>query len=119
MRRSPKPTGCLQRDVNGAKVSTTHYCLSSHVGSAAEFGDLVRGHWGIENGCHRVLDAVFREDESRTRSGHAAANLAMVRKVALALLRRAPGPESPVTERLRVGWDDGYLQTVLAGFSSD
>ena len=107
-----------EREVNGANVSTTQYYLGSHVGSAAEFGALVRGHWGIENGCHWVLDVVFREDDSRTRSGHAGANLAMVRKVALAMLKRAPGKESLVTKRLRVGWDDEYLQTVLAGFSS-
>ena len=108
-----------EREVAGENAATTHYYLSSHAGSAAEFGSLVRGHWGIENGCHWVLDVVFREDDSRTRSGHAAANLAMVRKVALAVLKRAPGKESLVTKRLQVGWDDEYLRTVLAGFPSD
>jgi len=108
-----------EREVDGENVTTTHYYLSSHNGSAKAFGALVRGHWGIENGLHWVLDVVFREDDSRTRSGHAAANLAMVRKVALALLKRAPGKESLVTKRLQVGWSDDYLQTVLAGFTSD
>lgn len=108
-----------EREVAGESTTTTQYYLSSHAGSAAEFGALVRGHWGIENGLHWVLDVVFREDDSRTRSGHAAANLAMVRKVGLALLKRAPGKESLVTKRLQVGWDDEYLRTVLTGFSSD
>ena len=105
-----------EREVN---ATTTQCSVSSHLGSAKAFGGLVRGHWGIENGLHGVLDVVFREDDSRTRSGHAGANLAMVRKVALALLRRAPGKESLVTKRLQVGWDDDDLQIVLAGFSSD
>lgn len=108
-----------EREVDGVNATTTQYYLSSHAGPAAEFGTLVRGHWGIENGCHWVLDVVFREDDSRTRSGHAGANLAMVRKVGLAMLKRAPGKDSLVTKRLRVGWDDDYLRTVLAGFSSD
>lgn len=108
-----------EREVDGENVTTTHYYLSSHNGSAKAFGAVVRGHWGIENGCHWVLDVVFREDDSRTRSGHAAANLAMVRKVALALLKRAAGKASLVTKRLQAGWDDEYLRTVLAGFSSD
>ncbi len=108
-----------EREVNGVTTTTTQYYVSSHLGSAKEFGGLVRGHWGIENGCHWVLDVVFREDDSRTRSGHAGANLAMVRKVALALLKRAPGKESPMTKRLQVGWDDDDLRVVLAGFSSD
>ena len=54
-------------------------------------GGLVRGHWGIENGLHWVLDVVFREDDSRIRAGHAGANLAMVRRVAVSLLGGHPG----------------------------
>jgi predicted transposase YbfD/YdcC len=108
-----------EREVAGENATTTHYYVSSHTGSAKAFGALVRGHWGIENGLHWVLDVVFREDDSRTRSGHAGANLAMVRKVALALLKRAPGKASLVTKRLQAGWDDEYLRTVLTGFSSD
>lgn len=108
-----------EREVDGVNTTTTHYYLSSHVGSAKAFGILVRGHWGIENGLHWLLDVVFHEDDSRTRSGHAAANLAMVRKVAVALLKRAPGKTSTVTKRLQAGWDDEFLLKVLAGFIGD
>lgn len=108
-----------ERTVNGVNHTTTHYYLSSHVGTAKNFGTLVRGHWGIENGLHWILDVVFHEDNSRTRSGHAAANLAMVRKVAVALLKRAPGKGSTVTKRLKAGWDDEFLLQVLPGFTSD
>ena len=108
-----------EREVGGVNTTTTHYYITSHMGTAAEIGALVRGHWGIENELHWVLDVVFREDDSRTRSGHAAANLAMVRKVALALLKRAPGKCSTVTKRLQAGWDEEFLLQVLHGFSSD
>lgn len=51
----------------------------------------MRGHWDIENGLHRALDVVFREDRSRTRAKRAGANPALIRRVAVSLLRRAPG----------------------------
>ena len=108
-----------EREVNGVNTVTTQYYLSSHVGTAKNFGAWVRGHWGIENGLHWTLDVVFHEDDSRTRSGHAATNLAMVRKVAVALLKRAPGKASTVTKRLQAGWDNEFLLKVLEGFTSD
>jgi len=104
-----------ERTANGAKVTTTHYYVSSHRGTAKELGGVIRGHWGIENGLHWVLDVVFREDDSRVRAGHAGANLAMIRKAAVALLRNAPGKGSGVTKRLKAGWDDEYLLRVLQG----
>lgn len=108
-----------EREVDGKNTTTTHYYLSSHLGTAKEFAALIRGHWGIENGLHWVLDVVFHEDDSRTRSGHAAANLAMVRKVGVALLKKAPGKGSLVTKRLQAGWDDEFLLKVIQGFSSE
>jgi predicted transposase YbfD/YdcC len=108
-----------EREVGGVNTTSTQYYLSSHAGTAKEFAGLIRGHWGIENGLHWVLDVVFHEDDSRTRSGHAAANLAMVRKVCVALLKKAPGKGSLVTKRLRAGWDDEFLLQAIQGFESD
>jgi predicted transposase YbfD/YdcC len=104
-----------EREVAGQRTSTTHYYLSSYAGTAAELGAFVRGHWGIENGLHWVLDVVFREDDSRVRAGHAGANLAMLRRVAVSLLRRAPGRGTAPTKRLKAGWDDRFLLQVLQG----
>jgi predicted transposase YbfD/YdcC len=104
-----------EREADGTNVTTTHYYVSSHRGTAKELGGIVRGHWKIENGLHWVLDVVFREDDSRVRAGHAGANLAMIRKVAVSLLRNAPGKGSGVTKRLKAGWDDEYLLQVLQG----
>jgi predicted transposase YbfD/YdcC len=107
-----------EREVGGERVTTTHYYLTSYAGSAAELGRWARGHWGIENGLHWVLDVVFREDRSRIREENAGANLAMVRRVAVSLLRRAPGKGSGVTKRLKAGWDDDYMLQVLQGITA-
>lgn len=104
-----------EREVAGERTVTSHYYISSHEGTAAEFAGWVRGHWDIENGLHWVLDVVFREDRSRIRAEHAGANLALIRRVAVSLLRRAPGKGSGVTKRLKAGWDDSYLLQVMQG----
>jgi predicted transposase YbfD/YdcC len=104
-----------EREVDGERTCTSHYDLTSHAGTAAEIAGFARGHWGIENGLHWVLDVVFREDRSRIREGHAGSNLALIRRVAVSLLRRAPGKGSGVTKRLKAGWDDDYLLQVLQG----
>jgi predicted transposase YbfD/YdcC len=104
-----------EREVGGKNTSTTHYYLTSYAGTAAEIAGWVRGHWGIENGLHWVLDIVFGEDASRVREGHAGANLALLRRVAVSLLQRAPGKGTTPTKRLKAGWDDDYLLQVLQG----
>lgn len=104
-----------EREVAGVNASTARYYITSHRGSAAELGRLIRGHWGIENHLHWVLDVAFREDASRTRAGHAGANLGMLRRVAVSLLKRAGGHGSIQTKRLTAGWDDDFLLTALRG----
>jgi predicted transposase YbfD/YdcC len=108
-----------EREVGGERAVTSHYYITSHPGAAAELGGWVRGHWGIENGLHWVLDVVFREDRSRIRAENAGANLSMIRRVAVALLRRGPGKGSGVTKRLKAGWDDSYMQQVLQGITTN
>lgn len=104
-----------EREVGGVRTTTSHYYLSSYRGTAVEFAAWVRGHWGIENGLHWMLDVVFREDRSRIRAKHAGANLALIRRAAVSLLRRAPGRGSGVTKRLKAGWDDSYLLQIIQG----
>ena len=107
-----------EREVSGERTVTTHYYITSHPGTAAEFGAWIRGHWSIENGLHWVLDVVFREDRSRIRAENAGANLAMIRRAAVSLLRRAPGKGSGVTKRLKAGWDESYMLQVLQGINA-
>jgi predicted transposase YbfD/YdcC len=101
----------------GAEVSReTRYYLTSLPGDAALVGAAVRGHWGIENRLHWVLDIAFREDESRVRRGHADQNLAVLRRLALNLLRRETTAKMGTkAKRLKAGWDHAYLLKILAG----
>ena len=86
--------------------------------SAAAFGAAVRSHWGIENQVHWVLDVTFHEDASRIRAGHAAENVAILRHLALNLLRQMPvtaprSPRSLKAKRLKAAWDTDYLFQIL------
>jgi predicted transposase YbfD/YdcC len=108
-----------ERGVGGQNRSTSPYYLASGRGSARARGRHVRGHWGIENGLHRVVDVTFREDGNRTQARNAGANLALVRRIAASLLRRAPGKASIKAKRFQAALDDEFLLQVLQGFQGD
>jgi len=93
----------------------TRYFISSLQATPRELLTAIRGHWGIENGLHWILDIAFREDESRVRKDHAAENFAVLRHIAVNLLNRARnGKDSIKTMRLRAGWDETFLAQVIA-----
>jgi predicted transposase YbfD/YdcC len=72
----------------GDKTSTEiRYYIGSFHGNVQQWARAIRGHWGIENGLHWVLDVDFREDHSRARAAHGAENLAWLRRMAVSLLR--------------------------------
>lgn len=101
----------VERDGNTQRE--TRYYVSSASLSAAMFGRVVRGHWGIENRLHWMLDVVFREDLARLRSGNGPANMAIIRHTALNLLSRAKPTTSFKNRRKKAGWNVDYLETVL------
>lgn len=111
---------CRERRVKGQKnEGTARYYITSLRVSASVLAGYIRNHWGIENGSHWVLDVAFREDDSRTRSGHAAANPGLLRRVAVSLLKRTKTKGSIKTRRMKAGWDDNYLLQVLEGITAE
>ena len=101
--------------VNGVASSETRYYIGSVTATAEEYLKWVRGHWGIENSLHWVLDFCFREDEQRHRAGNSAENLSWLRKLALCLLKAAKNSKGKSIHRRRLlaGWKNEYLLSVL------
>ena len=78
------------------------------------FADAVRAHWNIENALHWTLDVCFGEDQSRVRQQHAPENLAILRRMALNLLKRETSRKGGVkVRRLRAACDTTYLAQIL------
>jgi predicted transposase YbfD/YdcC len=93
---------------------TIRYFISSWTASAQAFLKRIREHWQIENGLHWVLDIAFREDESRIRKDHAPQNMAVLRHMALNLLKQDTSVKVGIAaKRKMAGWDNNYLLKVL------
>jgi predicted transposase YbfD/YdcC len=109
-----------RRDVEGKSSSELHYYISSRTAKAAEFLQATRGHWGIENNCHWVLDVSFAEEQSRIRKDHGPESFSWLRRMAWSLLKRVKGVKGGVRcRRLKAGWDTTFLEQVLSGFDKE
>lgn len=120
--RHPKWTGLRSiiaisatREFNDKTETETRYFISSLDGSdPARLGKVVRAHWSVENNLHWVLDVAFDEDRNRTRIGNSAANLAVVRHMALNLIKNEKSSKVGVkTKRAKAGWDNNFLLRIL------
>lgn len=102
-----------QREIKGKIEQETRYFISTLPAQASLLLGCVRAHWSIENSFHWVLDAVFREDQARTQHECGAENLAVLRRIALNLLKQHPGKGSLKNKRYRAALDENFLLEVL------
>ena len=100
---------------DGKETIEIRYYISSLAVGVKRFARAVRGHWGIENTCHWVLDMTYREDESRIRDEALRENFAWLNRFTLSLLKQHPDRTSLVMKRRSCGWNDDYLLEVLTG----
>jgi predicted transposase YbfD/YdcC len=103
----------FQRD--GKEMIETRYFTSSLPVGVKRFARAVRGHWGIENSCHRSLDFSYREDESRIRDKRLRENFAWLNRFTLSLLKQHPAKISQVMKQRSCGRDDKFMLEVLLG----
>jgi predicted transposase YbfD/YdcC len=103
-----------ERTVNGETEYEVRYFIGSRRMSAKKYGRVLRNHWRIENTLHWQMDVEFGEDASRVQRRNGATNLALLRRLALSLLKRHPGKESIARKRLSAALDTDFLEEVLA-----
>lgn len=116
--RFPKLTATAMVEATVEKAGTVTVTRRLFLSSAAltpqRLQQAVRGHWGIENSLHWVLDVVFGEDQSRLRKGHGALNMAVVRHFAINAVRLGKGKRSIKSTRKLAGWNPNVLAALLA-----
>ena len=102
------------REINGVASTERRYYISSLLADAERMGTVVRGHWGVENGLHWLLDVAYGEDQARMREGNSAENFSILRRITLNLVRQDKSIKAGVkNRRLVAGWDDAYRQKLL------
>ena len=101
---------CLR---DGKETIEIRYYISSLAMGVKQLAHAVRSHWGIENGCHWVLDVTYREDESRIREQSLRENMAWLNRFTLSLLKQRQDRKSIAMRRRCCGWNESYLLQVL------
>lgn len=105
-----------ERIIGDKKATETRYYISSLPAKASEIASAIRSHWSIENSLHWVLDVSFNEDQCRIRKGNAPQNIAIIRHIALNMLKTAqPLFKGTSIKALRkvAGWNNDAITTIL------
>ena len=108
---------CIRRErrLSDKNQVEMQYYITSLAPNAERLLQAIRDHWSIENSVHWVLDVAFNEDRSRVRKDHAPENLAVIRRIALNLLRKEKSAKGGLqAKRLQCGWDENYFFKVLS-----
>ena len=104
-----------QRTVNGKQTLEAHYFIGSRRMGARRYAEALRNHWGIENNLHWQLDVSFGEDVSRIQDRNAGENFALLRKLALGLLKQNSAKMSIARKRKAAALDPAFLEESLTG----
>lgn len=104
-----------ERTENNETKTEVRYFISSLPGNDAEaMLRAIRTHWAVENDLHWSLDVAFREDESRVRKGNAQQNMALMRRLALSLLKQDSKTKAGIAgRRKKAGWSHDYLLDLI------
>ena len=107
------------RLVDGQESHAVTYFISSLPSRVKRIARHVRGHWGIENSLHWVLDVTFGEDDSRVRKDDSPEIAGIFRRLALSVLQQDTSLKSSIRgKRLQAGWNEEILERILCGFSA-
>jgi predicted transposase YbfD/YdcC len=102
------------REIDGVSTRELRFFLASIPADAKNFARAVRGHWAIENSLHWSLDVCFAEDSSRIRVGYAAENMAILRHIALNVLKNDTSKKRGIKGKQKnASWDHSYLLSLL------
>ena len=108
-----------ERTIGDKDELETSFFITSLAPKVRKLAEHIRGHWGIENSQHHILDVTFTEDASRIRSGTAPEISASIRRMALNILQRDKTVKDNIRgKRLRAGWDETVLDKIWAAFST-
>ena len=106
---------CTERTLKGQTSTEVRYFIGSRQAKAKVYAQATRRHWSIENGLHWHMDVTFGEDKNRVSKRHAAENLAVIRRLALTLLKQHPDKRSVACKRLAAALNTGFLEEVVRG----
>ena len=99
--------------MHGKASVEVRYFIGSRRAGAKTYGQALRGHWGIENGLHWQMDINFGEDASRIQRRGGAENFAVLRRIALSLLKQHPAKMSIACKRMAAAVDTDFLEEIL------
>lgn len=102
-----------ERRINTRVEQETRFYITSAIDKADQLGDIVRRHWSVES-MHWLMDCLFRDDECRVRTEHAPANFTTIKHIAHNLLRRNPAKLSMTNKRLKAGWNEKFLVSLIS-----